>query len=133
MVGDVRLTNRGLFAAGPDRAPVADLGRVVDRYRDGGFAALADLVGDFAFVLWDAGHHRLVAVRDGIGVRDLYFRRLPGRLAVASHLDAFEDCELDAAYLAELWPDSRLVDGRTSYQGVERVHPADICSPKTGG
>ncbi|MGE0442487.1 MAG: asparagine synthase-related protein, partial [Gemmatimonadales bacterium] len=122
-VGDVRLTNRGLLAAGRDRAAAADLALVVDRYRAGGFAGLAELVGDFAFVLWDAENHRLVAARDGVGIRDLYFRRLRGRLAVASHLDAFEDCELDAAYLAEFAAGFPPVDGRTPYQGVERVHP----------
>jgi asparagine synthase (glutamine-hydrolysing) len=56
-------------AGGGDRLHDADL--ILAAYARVGPDAIARLVGDFAFVLWDAGRGRLVAARDALGVKRL--------------------------------------------------------------
>ncbi len=55
--------------------------------RDGA-AALGQLVGMFAFALWDGGQRRLLLARDRVGIKPLYYQVLPDGIAFASELKA---------------------------------------------
>lgn len=102
-VGDVRLTagaDAARSADGPARARTrSDLDLLVDHYLRRGHAFVRDLVGDFAFVLWDARWRTLVAARDALGVKTLFYRQRGHRLIVASHLECLEPSTLDATFI----------------------------------
>jgi asparagine synthase (glutamine-hydrolysing) len=55
-------------------------------YSEWGTAALARLVGMFAFSLVDRERRLLVLARDHFGIKPLYYAPLPGRLAFASEV-----------------------------------------------
>ena len=75
---------RALASAGvtPDGFSPTEL--IEAAYRAWGPALVEHLVGDYAFVIWDLRLHRLVAARDPLGMRPLYWARLGDRVAVAS-------------------------------------------------
>lgn len=65
-----------------DGASAAEMvGRAYARW---GSACARHLLGDFAFVVWDAGQHTLYCARDQLGVRALYRRRRDGELVLGS-------------------------------------------------
>jgi asparagine synthase (glutamine-hydrolysing) len=53
-----------------------------------GLAAVHALRGMFAFAVWDRRRRRLLAARDRIGIKPLYYRELPDGLAFASEAKA---------------------------------------------
>jgi len=52
-----------------------DLGEeiILAAYEKWGLDCPRHLVGDFAFAIWDPTHHRLVCVRDHLGVKPFYY------------------------------------------------------------
>ena len=50
---------------------------------------MRDLVGDFAFVLWDARWQTLLAARDALGVQPLFHQQRGSRLVVLSPASHF--------------------------------------------
>ena len=61
---------------------------VLGAYRSSGEAAVARMVGDFAFALWDERTRTLVCVRDAIGVKPFYYHWDGRRLLFASEVNA---------------------------------------------
>ena len=97
-VGDVRLANRStLKPAAAGRDQVTDLDLVIDRYLARGPAGVSDLVGDFAFVLWDLERGTAFAARDAIGVKPLFYQRRGDRLTIASSISCLEPGDYDYA------------------------------------
>ena len=102
IAGDVRLDGRealrralrlGAGSAGtsPIHAGVpsaGDLELIVAAYSTWGAAAVERLRGDFSFVLWDGGRGTVLAARDGLGVRPLYFATTATGLCVSNVLSA---------------------------------------------
>jgi asparagine synthase (glutamine-hydrolysing) len=92
LVADARIDARDgligrLRAAGRDvdlNTPHAEL--ALHAYHVFGDEFVDHLLGDFALVLWDARRQRLLAVRDPLGVRPLYFARIGDELALASDI-----------------------------------------------
>ncbi|MGO9931063.1 MAG: asparagine synthase (glutamine-hydrolyzing) [Steroidobacteraceae bacterium] len=53
-----------------------------------GSSGLARLVGMFGLAIWDTQQKRLLLARDRLGIKPLYYRRLPDGIAFASELKA---------------------------------------------
>jgi asparagine synthase (glutamine-hydrolysing) len=89
VVADVRLDNRaellaslgGGLGPGPGDAEI-----LLQAYDAWGIDAAKRLLGDFAFVIWDPRHERLVCARDTSGQRSLYYRMDERMFAAASEI-----------------------------------------------
>lgn len=89
VVADARLDNRlDLLAALPVPPPrsASDAEIILHAYEAWGLDAPARLLGDFAFLLWDPRHERLVCARDTSGQCWLYYRVTPRVFAAASEI-----------------------------------------------
>ena len=74
----------GLQTADLDRATDVEL--VLHAYRVWGQSCAQHLLGDFAFVIWDAPRRRLFAARDPFGVKLLYYAVGHGSLVLSNTL-----------------------------------------------
>lgn len=77
-----------LQAHGHGFASGTDTEVILAAYRQWGIDCLARLNGMFAFGLWDAPQQRLWLVRDRLGVKPLFYCRLPGALLFGSEIKA---------------------------------------------
>jgi asparagine synthase (glutamine-hydrolysing) len=91
-------------------------------------ADVARLYGEFAIVFYDTARHAVLAVRDALGVDALYYRVLPGGIALSSRADvlALTDDEYDCGYLAGFLAGSAPLDGATPFRGVSAVPAAHL-------
>ena len=99
-----RIDNRDelLRALGTEHAPVngTDTALVLAAYEAWGEACVDRLIGDFAFVIWNARSRTVFAARDLSGVRPLFYYSDHERLTLASdRTQIFQDpdvpCEMD--------------------------------------
>ena len=121
-MGNVRITNRQ--DVGPaGAAPEDDLALLVDQYLRYGPAGFRDLVGDFAAVLFDQDRRRVVAVRDGLGVKALFYQRKGSRIAIGSHLDCFETAGFDRGFIGQYLVGLARGTSRTIFNDVTRLTP----------
>jgi asparagine synthase (glutamine-hydrolysing) len=138
LVADLRLDNReeligALDIAVPDARSMCDADILMAAFERWGEACCERLVGDYAFVLWDAADRRLVLARDFLGSRPLHYHRGNDFVAVASMpkgLHALAEIprapdEERAAQFLLLMPESGT---RSFFKGVERVEPGSIVS-----
>jgi asparagine synthase (glutamine-hydrolysing) len=139
LVADARIDNlddvRRALGAGPEATAAEVLVRGYLAWGDG----LPDrLSGDFALVIWDERYRRLTAARDPFGVRPLAYRAAPGRIWVASQVDAllatFEtrpalDDGMVVDYL--LWRNS--VGAATFFRDVRQVPPGHLVTATASG
>jgi asparagine synthase (glutamine-hydrolysing) len=101
-------------------------------YATHGAACLPHLRGMFAFVVWDARERTLFAARDPLGIKPLYYARLPGAgLVFASELNALlasgrVSREIDPASAGEYLAWFGVPAPRTIYQGIANL-PAGHC------
>ena len=92
ITADARVDGReGLVAelGGPRAANLdhaTDVELVLHAYRVWGQSCVEHLLGDFAFVIWDAPRRRLFAARDPFGVRLLYYAMGRGSLVLSNTL-----------------------------------------------
>jgi asparagine synthase (glutamine-hydrolysing) len=68
------------------RASAAEL--ILHSYAVWGEACVEHLMGDFAFVIWDASRGQIFAARDHLGVKPFYYAHLGPYLLVSNALDA---------------------------------------------
>jgi asparagine synthase (glutamine-hydrolysing) len=66
----------------------ADAALLIAAYRAWGDACVTHIIGDFAFVIWDASRRRVFAARDHFGVKPFYFAKTQDDLVVANTIDA---------------------------------------------
>lgn len=134
LIGDVRLDGRGeLLAALDDDAPRADRPDVellAAAYRRWDEDAVQRVLGDFTFATWDEERRRLLAARDALGVRGLYWAETTrGDVvvgneagAVLSHPDV--DAELDDERVLEWLLTGACTDPeRTIYRALHQLPP----------
>lgn len=89
LVGDVRIDNRQeLFALLPTKidahCTISDGELVLAAYQKWGAHCPAQLLGDFAFVIWDSHKKSIFAARDGMNMRTLCYMRTKEGLCLAS-------------------------------------------------
>ena len=136
--GDFRLDNReelaralGLRAAELEHTP--DSALVLGAWEKWGQDCPAELLGDFAFAIWDRHERVLFCVRDHVGIRPLYYTRTGTRLAFASAIKgllALPDVagRLDEIALADYLVTDENDLERTFYENVRRLPPSHILS-----
>lgn len=122
-LGSARITNRAALRPGGSRTGGGDLELIIERYLEHDTAGFRDVVGDFAVVLWDTRAHRLVAVRDALGVKTLFYQRTGNRLVVGSHLECFESARYDRSFLGDMLLGLRRGTERTVFADVTRLLP----------
>jgi len=91
ITADARLDNREELMATLDVADraIPDSSLILLAYDRWGEACSERLLGDFAFVLWDARRGVLFSARDHLGVKPFFYYHQPGRLfACASEIKA---------------------------------------------
>lgn len=136
LAGDIRLANRREVRAALSMAPGAgDAALVLESYARRGLDFAGALAGDFAIVIFDRRERRLVAARDPLGIRPLYYRRDAGVLRVASELRALVEPgdRPDEGYLAEALAGDLVDTEGTAYAAVRRVPAAHLLVAAAGG
>jgi asparagine synthase (glutamine-hydrolysing) len=113
----------------PTGTPDAEL--LLRAYERHGLETPAKLAGPFAWALWDSGEKRLVAARDRLGTRALYYTVQGEILHLASGLEA-----LLATLPSPLSPNPLAVHehlhglpprpGETFYQGISILRPGEV-------
>lgn len=93
VTADVRIDNRDellhLLGRGPGCAPgMGDGALVLEAYGRWGERCPEMLLGDFAFVIWDAREEKLFCARDPFGVKPFYYYCSDELFAVASEIKA---------------------------------------------
>ncbi|MFL5605462.1 MAG: asparagine synthase-related protein, partial [Gemmatimonadaceae bacterium] len=129
-IGSARLDNRRDVArwARCQDHDASDLGLVVRFVSSDDGARIGDLLGDFAFVLWDPRRRVLLAARDTFGVRKLFHARsAPGVLTFASRASLLAtDDRYDVEYLLGRVSQSVSDPACTVFSGVSAVPPASV-------
>jgi asparagine synthase (glutamine-hydrolysing) len=132
-VGAVRLDNRDELRrlVGCRDVRVSDLELILRALADSSTdleACVARILGDFAFVAWDAATGDVIAARDAFGVKKLYHAAPePGVLAFSSRAELLVSSDAyDTAYLAARLAERPVDPERTAYVGVLAVPGATI-------
>lgn len=134
IAADARLDNRDeILSRLPDEpaGPLSDAGLILRAYREWGVTAIPDLLGDFAFAIWDPRHQRVVCARDTSGQRPLYVRTDARVFAAASEIHQLfqdpatpiepdEDAILDFLVPLNVFR-NRKDQARTFYRGVSAL------------
>ncbi len=108
-------------------------------YATHGAACLPRLRGMFAFAVWDARERTLFAARDPLGIKPLYYARLPDTgVAFASELNALlaSGCmprEIDPASVGEYLAWFSVPAPRTIYRGIANLPPGHSLTVNAAG
>lgn len=124
IAGDLRLDNGGeLRQALALPADAADAVVALEAYARWGDGFAAHLAGDFALVLIDRAARRLLAIRDALGIRPLFYRSGTSHLRCASEIGALVEPgdAADEGFLAEVLAGDIADSEGTPYLSVRRV------------
>lgn len=136
LAGDIRLANRAELRADLHLAGDAgDAAIALEAFARWGLDFPRHLVGEFALVLFDRAAARLIAARDALGIRPLYYRDGVSHLRIASELRALIEPgdRLDEGFLAEALGGSIVDAEGTPYAAVRRVPAAHVLVAGPGG
>ena len=129
LAGDLRLDNGADVRRTLGLDPAAtDAATALAAFARWGVEFARHLAGDFAFVIVDRRNARMIAVRDPLGIRPLYYRRGATTLRIASELCALVESgdAADEGFLAEaLGGDLVDLEG-TPYAAIRRVPAAHV-------
>ncbi len=129
LVGDARLDNRDAVArwAGCPHERSGDLALLAQLIACHGIRYADQLIGDFAFVAWNAPSHTAFAVRDAMGVRRLYHARAGSVMAFSSRAEALDRSgNYNLRYLAEHIAGCEHSPTDTPYSDVSAIPAATI-------
>ena len=104
---------------------------IVHAWEEWGEQCFSMFTGQWAIALWDRRARRLVLSRDRMGIRPLYYRRSPGRLAFASEIKAlFADPavvrELDDVGIDQILTYWSVVAPRTPFRDILQLPPGHL-------
>ena len=122
-VGDVRLDNYDEVARWT-RSPVGvpDLELVLATLEQRGPECVKDLLGDFAFVVWDDVHRELLAARDAFGVRGLHLVESSNVVALSSRASMLaRNDDYDLEFIADTLIGGSNCDELNPFAGVTTV------------
>jgi asparagine synthase (glutamine-hydrolysing) len=120
-----------LMQRGHTFATHSDTEVLVHLYEDRGPELVKELVGMFAFALWDSSSRRLVLARDRVGKKPLHFFEREGGLTFASELEALRaDPEMpsaiDASSLDEFLAFGYIPAPNTIWRAVRKLQPGHL-------
>lgn len=119
-VGSVRLDNAGEAAAWSSNGrTVSHLHMAAAAVSSRGTSCIREFLGDFAFVVWFAKRHSVVAVSDALGVKSLSYRHTPAMTSFSSlaSLIAPQD-DYDLEFLADALVGGDPRSTRTAWKNV---------------
>lgn len=136
LVADVRLDNRDELAEelripAPQARGLCDSAILLAAVERWGETCVDHVIGDYAFVFWDAANQRLFLARDPIGQRPLHyhcgdkffaFSSMPKGLHALPDVPYAPDEERVAEFLA-LMPETGT---QSFFRGIERVEPGHL-------
>jgi asparagine synthase (glutamine-hydrolysing) len=138
---DGRLDNRDEIVAGlqlrVEDTPPTDLDLVFAAYKQWGTASFAELLGDWAIVLWDQSKQQLILGRDYMGVRRLFYRIDDDSVTWCTApeplvMTAKQKLHLDMDFLAACFYPRPPIES-TAYQEIRSVVPATFITFRPGG
>ena len=117
-----------LLARGHQFRTNSDTETILHLYEEYDLSFLDHLRGMFAFAIWDGRKRRLLLARDRLGVKPLFYRLEPGRLAFASELRTLRELlprppEIDPQSIYDFFGFRYIPAPRTFYRGVEKLLP----------
>jgi asparagine synthase (glutamine-hydrolysing) len=136
VVFDGRLDDRALLlarlrdAGDEASAHVSDASLVARAYRAWGSACAPVLSGDFAWIAWDERERRLVAARDKVGIKPLYYSSQLKHVLVANDVHGLRGCRGVSSDLSDdavvdvlLFGAPRRAEA-TCFRDIARIPPA---------
>jgi asparagine synthase (glutamine-hydrolysing) len=107
-----------------------DTETILHLYEDAGVDCVERLDGMFAFGIWDGISRRLLLVRDRLGVKPLYYARLPDGLVFGSEAKAVLEHpavprELDEEAFADYLTFGFVPAPRTMFRGISKLGPGE--------
>ncbi|MBE2271781.1 MAG: hypothetical protein IAE80_26345 [Anaerolinea sp.] len=144
IVAHVRIDARedlipALRSAGIDaKLDAPDVELLAKAYLAWGEDFLTHLLGDFAFVLWDAQARKLVAARDQFGVLPLFYAQVGGALILSGEISAIRRHPKVSAALNDVFIGDFLTIGNplfyektnTAFADISRLPPAHVLTMK---
>ncbi len=120
------------------RSDHSDTETIVHLYEQHGLDFLKHLNGMFAIALWDSKRKQLVLARDRVGIKPLYFARVPGGIAFGSEIKAVlhhdavsRDPNFESLYH---YLSLKNVPGpTTAYAAVGQLRPGEYAVFRDGG
>jgi asparagine synthase (glutamine-hydrolysing) len=143
LLGDVRLDGRDdlrikLEQHGEELAPdITDEELVLRVWRRWGEQGLPELLGDYAFALWDADARQLWCARDLMGARPFFYAYVGGRFYFSNTLDALRctreiSSELDLHFIGDFLLEGWCPDPtRSAFRDVSRLAPGHLLKYST--
>ncbi len=128
MVWEGRLDDRDSLLAGHAQ-PITDGHLLIESYRRWGIDCIDRLIGEFAFILWDASHDLLLVGCDPVGKHTIAYSWDSQTLLLSSRvltllLHPQISPELDPLYLAStLFSFYGQEKGSTAFQDIKRLQP----------
>lgn len=142
VVADARIDNRDELAAelgisGDDARRMADAAFILAAYDRWGPRAPRHLLGDYAFVLWDAQRRELFCARDAMGQRVLFYHASPDGIELATTPHALAGlphvrARLDLQKVADFLVLVQLPE-TTFFEGIRRIPPGHTLVAGTAG
>jgi len=104
---------------------------ILRAYLEFGEDFISKVAGMFAFAIWDGIKQRLILGRDRLGIKPLYYAKIPGGIVFASEIKAivpFLDAPLaiQSQYLAESLQNQFCSGEHTVIRGVQRILPGEF-------
>ncbi|MFN0180593.1 MAG: asparagine synthase-related protein [Gemmatimonadales bacterium] len=124
-IGNVRLSGRTNRNPGIDPA-IDDLVHIIEEYRRLGPLATRELIGDFSFVLYDSEQRQVLAARDALGVKTVFWQMTGRRLLVSSHQDCLDGSGYDPEFIGHFLVGLPWSTERTVYSRIRRLAPGTV-------